>query len=87
MEDGDTNLSICVDVRVPHLRCEFHFGRVVGKVGWESEQGFEEASFVEGAVGAHNKDFPFVDVTVIDKAYGDEIDWVLGQLCVFLKYR
>jgi len=80
MEDRDTNPSILVDVRMPHLRCEFHFGWLVGEIGWEGEERFEEASFVEGAVGAHYEDVPFVHVAVVDEAYGDEIDWVFGKL-------
>jgi len=87
MEDRDTNPSILIDVRMPHLRCEFHFGWLVGEIGWEGEERFEEASFVEGAVGAHYEDVPFVHVAVVDEAYGDEIDWVFGKLCMVLLER
>ena len=60
---------------------------MVGEIGWEGEERFEEASFVEGAVGPHYEDFPFVHVAVVDEAYGDEIDWVFSQLCMVLLER
>lgn len=71
MEDGDANFSVFINVGVPHLREEGHGGGHVGKVGREDEAGFEEASFVECAVGAHYEDFPVVDVGVVGEAYGD----------------
>ncbi len=78
MQDGDAHFAILVDVGVPHLGCECHCGGHVGEVGGEDEAGFEETAFVEGAVGAHDEDFPVVDVGVVGEAYGDEVDGVLG---------
>lgn len=80
MENRDANLSVFVNVGMPHLRGEGHGGRHVGEVGGEDESGFEESAFVEGAVGAHDEDFPVVDIRIVGEADGHEIDGVLRQL-------
>lgn len=84
MEYRYANLAVFVDVGMPHGGEEGHGGWHVGEIGREDEAGFEEASFVECAVGAHDEDFPIVNVGVVGEAYGDEVDGVLGQLCVML---
>eukprot|EP00355_Strombidium_rassoulzadegani_P010007 CAMPEP_0168615806 /NCGR_PEP_ID=MMETSP0449_2-20121227/4695_1 /TAXON_ID=1082188 /ORGANISM="Strombidium rassoulzadegani, Strain ras09" /LENGTH=141 /DNA_ID=CAMNT_0008656559 /DNA_START=717 /DNA_END=1142 /DNA_ORIENTATION=+ len=47
VKNGDADLAILVDVRVPHLRLERHHGRVVGEVVGELQLRLEETSLVE----------------------------------------
>lgn len=80
MQDGDANLPILINIWMPHLAFECHFGRLVRKVLREDESSLEEPSLVESAVRSHNKDFPVVNIAVVRESYGDEINWVLCQL-------
>jgi hypothetical protein len=65
VEDRDADFAILVHVGVPHLREEGHGGWHVGEIRGKDETGFEEAAFVQGAVGTHYEDFPVVDIRVI----------------------
>lgn len=65
VKDGDANLPIFVDIRMPHFRLKGHRGGLIGKVFREDKSGLEEAALVESAVGAHYEDFPIVDVAFV----------------------
>ena len=80
VQDGDANLPILVNIRMPHFALERHFRRPIWEVFGEDEAGLEEASLEEGAVGSHDEDFPIVNVAVVYESYGNEINWILGQL-------
>jgi hypothetical protein len=82
VEDGDANLPVLVNIRMPHFRLKGHRGRLIGKIFGEDQSGLEEAALVEGAVGAHDEDFPIVDVAFVSEPHGHEIDRILGQLCM-----
>ena len=65
VKDGDANLPVFVNIRMPHFRLEGHRGRLIRKVFREDESGLEEAALVESAIGAHDEDFPIVDVAFV----------------------
>lgn len=52
VEDRDADLSIFVDVGVPHLGQELHLGRVKREVLWEGERRAQEGAFVERIGGS-----------------------------------
>eukprot|EP00578_Thalassiosira_sp_NH16_P014270 CAMPEP_0181110780 /NCGR_PEP_ID=MMETSP1071-20121207/18905_1 /TAXON_ID=35127 /ORGANISM="Thalassiosira sp., Strain NH16" /LENGTH=165 /DNA_ID=CAMNT_0023194591 /DNA_START=297 /DNA_END=794 /DNA_ORIENTATION=+ len=69
VQNGDANLAVLVDVRMPHFRLEGHFGRFIREVFGEDKAGLEEAALEEGAVGTHDEDFPVVDVAFIGQPH------------------
>mmetsp|Transcript_5404 Transcript_5404/g.11744 ORF Transcript_5404/g.11744 Transcript_5404/m.11744 type:complete len:206 (-) Transcript_5404:157-774(-) len=80
VQDGDADLPVLVNVRVPHLALEGHFGRFIREIFGENEAGLEEATLEEGAVRSHDEDLPVVDVALVGEPHGHEIDRVFGQL-------
>jgi len=80
MEDGNAEVSIGVNVRVPHGSEKLHGWWQERILGRERQSCSENASFIKGIGRADDDDLPFVDVTLVDKSCRETFDWLLGEL-------
>jgi len=80
VEDGDAEVSISVNVGVPHGSEKLEGWWQKRILGRERQSCLEDAPFIEGVARADDDDLPFIDVALVDESGREAFDWFLGEL-------